>query len=622
MAIRSIVRRAAAAALVAGVLALAGGGAANAAVPGAAGAAAPLSAVRGDANSFDFTSYHGDFTLGRDSAGHSTLSTVETFVAQFPAGDQNHGIQRAIPEKYDGHPTEVNIVSVTDGAGHPRSFTTDSQSGLLLVTVADANFVHGAQTYEFTYTQTNVTKFFADTNDDEFYWDTNGTAWKQPFTSATATVHVPAALASNLTGKNACYRGVTGSTNTCDIQVGTDSAAGGSVVTTASQALGIGENVTVVVGFTAGTFTARDDSFFASGAAIAELVFVTLAVLAAVGAMAYRLTALKDGAGRPTIIAEYTPPKGVNLLLASAVYKQSDRAPAASFVSLAVRGNIQIVEQQNDGRGAKTYWLRLVGVQGLDDTELALARVLFGDTLTPGAWKQLERHDTALSSGISSLVQSTKRLAVTEGYVRGGVGLFSGLFVVAAVVMAGLAFFMFTLAVNGDYGGAVPYVLLALAALSVVVAFVAGTKKPLTPKGAELRDYIKGLELYIRLAEKDRFAMLQSPEGALKTQVSAPDRGQVVKIYEKLLPYAVLLNLETEWSQVLGTYYENLGTQPAWYGGNVGAFNAAFFVASIGSLSNVVDSSLAASTQSSSFGGSGGGGFSGGGGGGGGGGGV
>ena len=94
-----------------------------------------------------------------------------------------------------------------------------------------------------------------------------------------------------------------------------------------------------------------------------------------------------------------------------------------------------------------------------------------------------------------------------------------------------------------------------------------------------------------------------------------------MKLYEKLLPYAVLLNLETEWAKVLGTYYESLGSQPDWYGGS-GAFNAALFASSMSSLSSTSASAYSGSSSSSSSGFSGGGGSSGGGGGGGGGGGV
>ena len=106
--------------------------------------------------------------------------------------------------------------------------------------------------------------------------------------------------------------------------------------------------------------------------------------------------------------------------------------------------------------------------------------------------------------------------------------------------------------------------------------------------------------------------MLQSPTGAEK-------QGDVVKIYEKLLPYAVLFNLEKQWAVELGKYY--VDEAPDYYTGS-GAFNAALFASGIGAISSTAATSYSGSASSSSSGGSGGGGSSGGGGGGGGGGGV
>ena len=138
----------------------------------------------------------------------------------------------------------------------------------------------------------------------------------------------------------------------------------------------------------------------------------------------------------------------------------------------------------------------------------------------------------------------------------------------------------------------------------------------LTDKGLVLRRYLAGLKMYIGVAEAERLQMLQSPEGAEKVQVNASNEKQLVKLYERVLPYAVLFGQEKKWSAQLGQYYEQVGEQPDWYSGQ-GAFNAAAFAAGMNSLSSVASS---ASDYSSTSGGSTGGGFAGGGGGGGGGG--
>ena len=120
---------------------------------------APVAAsALGGVQDFEFASYSADFYLDRDAAGHSTLTTVETFVATFPGFDQNHGMQRAIPMDYQGAPTDPSVISVTDEKGTARPFTTATDSnGFLVVTSREDNFVHGSQTYVFTYTQRNVT---------------------------------------------------------------------------------------------------------------------------------------------------------------------------------------------------------------------------------------------------------------------------------------------------------------------------------------------------------------------------------------------------------------------------------------------------------------------------------
>ena len=94
------------------------------------------------------------------------------------------------------------------------------------------------------------------------------------------------------------------------------------------------------------------------------------------------------------------------------------------------------------------------------------------------------------------------------------------------------------------------------------------------------------------------------------------DEKKLIKLYERVLPYAVLFGQEKEWSKQIGHYYEQAGEQPDWYSG-AGAFSAIAFASGMSSLDTAASN---ASGYSSSSGGSSGGGFAGGGGGGGGGG--
>lgn len=136
-----------------------------------------------------------------------------------------------------------------------------------------------------------------------------------------------------------------------------------------------------------------------------------------------------------------------------------------------------------------------------------------------------------------------------------------------------------------------------------------------TKKGLEASRYMDGLKLYIEMAEKDRLAFLQSVKGADVTNEG------IVKLYEKLLPYAAVLGLEKSWMKELEKYYKLAEVEtPDWYVNNMVAYSVLNAVNSAVSTVNYSTTYTSSGGGSSSgFSGGGGGGFSGGGGGGGGG---
>ncbi|TDX77465.1 putative membrane protein DUF2207 [Rathayibacter sp. PhB151] len=585
----------------------------------AVGAAAIGGPARG-VDDFRFSRYAVDYDLGRDAEGRSTLTTVETFVAEFPE-DQNRGMQRAIPLQYQGYPTGVDLVSVTDETGRARPVDTETEDGILLVTSAADGFVSGSQTYVFTYTQHDVTLPGSGTRsgEDEFYWDANGTQWRQPFDRYDVRIRLTGGLAEAATGTESCYRGAAGSTDGCSI--GRD----GAVVTASGTDLAAYENVTVAVGFAPGTFTPRDDGYFASGWAWVQLASMLVLLGVLVAAIRRRATVLRDAPGRPTVIAEYEPP-AQGLFLSAALRGRSSRAPAAALLDAAVRGLVR-VEEKDSGR-KPGFLLRVLDPATAAPRRAGRPRVVppvdreffdiaFGPSPAPGAVRDLSGKDKEFGKAVSSFQTVMSAQVVEEGLRRSGTVRGSVLLVVLAVVAVVGVVLSGALLLGAALGGALPIVLLLSALVVGALVCVLLAKVPLTAAGAELRDHLKGLELYLRLAEADRFAMLQSPRGADRRSVGPVE---VVEVTERLLPWAVLLGLEKEWSAALATAYEQTGESPVWYSGTTG-FHAAAFAGSISSFSSSA-SSFVGSSSSSSSGGAGGGGSSGGGGGGGGGGGV
>ncbi|UAJ79264.1 DUF2207 domain-containing protein [Leifsonia sp. ZF2019] len=567
---------------------------------------------------FTFASFDGDYRLGRDARGHSTLTTVETLVARFPETDQNHGIRRELVEEYDGHPTGLQVVSVTDGNGSPRAYTSESDDGVLSLTIAAKEFVHGEQTYVITYRQTDVTRHFADTDDDEFYWDANGTEWAQPFDRVTATVHLGSGLAEALKGTASAYRGAQGSTEAATVE----RTADGFRFT--ADRLGARENLTFAIGFASGTFIARADGLFDTGWGYAAVAGLVLVILTLIGAIVVRVRLLRDAPGRGTIIPEYVPP-AEGLLLTADILRRTSKAVAAQTLDLAVSGRVRVL-QTTGFLGRPKYALEFVsteatGRQALRQPhptrdELEFLQALFGEPLAPGATLELGSSDARAARAISAVLKRVHTDATGNGYRTSGP---SG--PIRAVFFAGLAATVLAVVsavfcIVGVYGGAAPFLILLGSIVLFVTAAGLTSRSPLTSTGTTLREYADGLRMYVELAEADRIRYLQSPQGAERAPVAADDPREMLQLTERLLPWAVLFGEEKKWQADLGRLYEQTGQSPTWYAGQT-AFNAAV-------LSQMVSGISSSTTiaSSSSSGGTGGGGFSGGGGGGGGGGGV
>ncbi|TFD46469.1 DUF2207 domain-containing protein [Cryobacterium sp. TMT1-2-1] len=585
-----------------------------------------IGAVHQGTEDFTFDSWHSDFRLGLSADGRSTLTTTEAIVARFPDADQNRGIRRAIPTHYDGHPTDLTVESVTDGTGAPRDYETETSDDgrFLMVTIAADDFVHGAQTYTIRYRQTNVTLFPSNADDEEFYWEVNGSGWAQPFGEVSATLHVAPELVPKLTGATSCYQGASASGESCATL--TSEADGDRWrIDVSAGSLGPQEGLTLAVGFQAGTFLPRDGSFTASpfpgiglGAALLGLAAMVVAGIA-------RLGRWRSQPGRPTIIAEYLPPKGVNLLEAADVARATTKAMAAQFLSFAVRGNVRVLEVE----GKKHYQLELEHADQVDEAERSILARLFPG-LQQGTRRDLKARDAKLSLALQRELRVSRKRMLTAGLRQKKGGALRVWLIALAVVSGIVSIGASAVAIGSEIGGAWPILVLILgAAFSGGILALTASVRPLTAAGAELRDYLKGVKVYIALAEADRLRVLQSPEGALRspyrpdqaalpTDAGAGGTPQVLKLYERLLPFAVLFGQEKQWSRVLGEYYEAGGTQPGWYSGP-GGFNAGYFAAGISSFASTTSASWSGSSSSS---GSGGGGSVGGGGGGGGGGGV
>jgi uncharacterized membrane protein YgcG len=136
----------------------------------------------------------------------------------------------------------------------------------------------------------------------------------------------------------------------------------------------------------------------------------------------------------------------------------------------------------------------------------------------------------------------------------------------------------------------------------------------LTVEGARQFEYLKGVEEFIRVAEEDRLRMLQSYSGAERRQDGSAN---VILVYERLLPYAMLFGMEDEWGRVLEHAYAVEQRGPGWIGDPTSPLLRVQLAAFAMTSHQAATYTAPSASSSSSSGGSFGGGFSGGGGGGG-----
>jgi uncharacterized membrane protein YgcG len=565
--------------------------------------------ARADADDFVFDSLSVEIELSQNDEGAGVARITETFVAVFPERDQNRGMQRRIPQDDEWTPLHPSLVSVTDETGDPRPVETESDDGHLVVTsaVPEREFVHGRQTYVFMYTVENVAGS-KDNGLDEFNWDLLGTEWAQAFGEVEAGVTVDADLAATLTGDARSYAGDVGSTDSEVLQASPQ--PDGSVRFEAQyREVRPHQPVTFAIGFEPGTFTPFDASVASSPAALAQVGGGVLGAIAIGWALIVRRRRLQDEPGRPVVVAEFTPPEGVDAATAAAILGRSGKIIAAEILEQAIAGSLRIIESKGF-LGTSKFTAELVDPTRADDNGRIILEGLFGEELASGSTFEFGTTSARFSKAAQSLISwaDGRNKALRRGAARSyGLGRWPLIIASAAVVLmlgGGIV------ALISYVTPLVPIVLLVFGFVTIFAILIILGRSPLTSEGAVIRDHLLGLRQFIDWAEEDRIRMLQSPQGAERRAVDVNDPRQMLVLYERLLPFAVVFGQEKKWAEHLAVMYP--GDSPGWYAGSA-PFSAASFAAGVSSMSTAsVSSSSGGSTGGGSAGGGGGGGGGGG----------
>ncbi len=548
------------------------------------------------------TAYDSEIDIRADGS----LDVTENITVYGQGTEIRRGIYRDFPTRYKDRygnrvVVEFQMLDVQRNGSKEPWFIEKIGNGVRVNTGDDDMLpLPGLFKYTLRYRTTRQLGFFAD--HDELYWNAIGTGWVFPIERGSVIARLPVPVAPDV---KLHVEGYTGAQGEQEQNYTADVSAPGTARWQLTQPLGPQQGFTVVMTFPKGIVTPPIRSqrilwFFKDNRGVWVALFGLFALLAycvrrwrAVG---------RDPQGGP-IIARYGPPKGHSPGDLRYIRRMGYdmRCFSADLLELAVGGSVRI---HRDKGMLKDKW-RLEYTGSPPAFATAAQTQMVGHLFSGGSMLELvTANATRLQGAHVAHKKAMDELFQPAMFQRHGKSI--GIAVAIAIVSIVLAF------IAG--GGAGVLAILAVAVLMVVAICVFGAlvKAP-TREGRKMLDEIEGLRRYLGVAERDELASMTGPYG--EPELDA-DR------YERLLPYAVALDVEDAWTKkftlAVGAAAAAQATSAiAWYqGGNVG---------NLGSLVNAVGSGLSSqiassSTPPGSSSGSGGGGSSGGGGGGGGGG--
>ena len=575
--------------------------------------------VQASVNDFQFSNFKANYQLSRNEKGQSEALVTETFVVDFPQFDQNKGMVRAIPVVYQEHPVDFEFISLTRNGQTEPVYSKSRQNSNEIIETGTDQYLRGPQTFVFTYKLTNVTQTIGNTQ--EFYWDIIGDQFDQTFLETEVSVHLSPGISNNFTKEMRCYIGAHGQTGQeyCEASYDPQTATASFKLTRPLPPL---SNLTIAMQFMSNTF----ESFSLSPGQkfIVNYLPYIIAMISIVGALVayFQYRRYQTPKSKKAIIPEYIPPSYLSVMSASGIVSSRDIESVipAQIIDLAVKHKIRIIE--TDGKGIlgtkKVYTIELINDENLLSDEIDFARELFG-SVKQGAKYVIQNRDYKTGEKLREVLRlSQKDALVKKGYLKKS--LVTQIWPAYVALAISITLFSFATAQLKQISGTVTFGQ-QLAFYSIIISVVyiwrVSTVRIYTEKGREMQNYLEGLKMYIKMAEVDRIKYLQSPTGAERVQIDTNDSAQMIKLYERVLPYAVFFNLEKEWSKVLEVKYRDSSQSPVWYSGNSFA-DGLMLSAFTSGLRSSVSSSFHSSIDSSGSGISGG--FAGGGGGGGGGG--
>jgi len=530
------------------------------------------------------TSFTGEIKVNPDS----TINVKEIINYDFGA-NKKHGIFRFIPIKYKARGGNFNLrigdIKIADENGKAQNFAVSYPGNNIEIKIGDADkYVSGKKNYIIDYVIRRAVNYFPD--HDELYWNFTGDEWQVPIENASVKIILPEAAKENLQYK--CFEGVFGSTDECDITVENN-----ILIYQTTKPLIPGSGMTIVAGWPKG-ITPEPTAIqkFLDIVRDNWMLFAPVIIFALMFWFWWKRG--RDPKGRGTIIAQYKPPDKlspaeIGTMLDGAA---DNKDVSATIIDLAVRGFLKIKRTEKKGflgtTSAEYTFIKTKDEEPERDFEKEVMKGIFNGNKE----KKLSELKNKFYKTLAEVKSQLYKKITEKGYYVSNPNNTRGLWVAAAII-AGVFLSLFFASIQGGWG-------VFSGIISGVIILVFGWLMPaVTKKGAELKENILGFKDFLFVTETDRLKFHNAPE-------KSPE------MFEKFLPYAMVLEVEKEWAKQFEGIYNQ---QPEWYEDSSGRmFNAIILSSMVSDFSNSATTAMASQPSSASGGGSG---FSGGGGGGG-----
>lgn len=571
-----------------------------------------LVATQAHAQTERITSFDSQVSIDRSG----DITVTETITVNARGKQIRRGIYRDFPTErgrywYGPHRVRFDIIDVRRD-GQLESWRLEPGSYSARLYIGDANRIlrPGQYTYSITYVTDRQVGFFPDR--DELIWNATGNFWSFPIDVATATITPPPGIMID------SVEAVTGAFGVAEKNAVIERNAEGGAVAKTTQALGPNEGLTVSIAMPPGSVMPPDRnlqlSYLWRDGAPVWAGLIGLCVLVAYYGFVWNTYGKDPESG--TIIPRYSPPDGTGPAACRYILNMGWDAKGftAAIVNLAAKGFVTITEFEQD-KFKLTRTAESAKSANLTPGETAVAVKLFGKKTWTSYVFRSEHHATTESARTSlhrSLKEDFENIYFVENKALLTLGaIFSALTLSAmaavntagiemgtfAIILALLSFALYPLYLGAwtswglGEGRVISFSLIAafvtfgsfsllakgagliwswlastpLAQIGLIV-MVIGTNllfyhllKSPSHLGRKVMDHIEGFRHYLSVAEKDRMNFHNPPD-------------VTPEIFERYLPFAIALDVESEWGEQFDLALNRVGGQtwsgnyePTWF---------------------------------------------------------